>query len=182
MQANFGGFSACNARHDCGTIRAPVGTSPRVRNKNALIFWLTAAAVVAAVVALVSLFEERVPSPTHVWKLGALGPVAKYLLAFVGVFITYLFAKSFVQVNPAPQNWLGELKLYLICVGACALLASVLAVNLGTHTEDAEPIFGDGETVVDYVPTKEQRSNYALVVFLCLVIPAVYGIHSGIRE
>jgi hypothetical protein len=105
------------------------------------------------------------------------------LLAFVGVFLTYLFAKSFVQVSPAPQSWLGELKLYLICVGACALLGSFLALNLGTHQENEDdPIFGDGETVVDYVPTKEQRSKHALVVFLCLVIPAVYGIHGGIQE
>jgi hypothetical protein len=153
-----------------------------VSNK-ALIFWITVAAGVAAVVALLYLLEGQLPSPTHVWKLGALGAAAKYLLAFVGVWVTYLFAKSLVHVSPTPQNWLGELKLYLICVGACALLGSFLALNLGTHQENEDdPVFGDGETVVDYVPTKEQRSNHALVVFLCLVIPASFGVHGGIRE
>ena len=151
-------------------------------NKRALIFWITAAAVVAAGVALLYLFEEEMPSPTYVWKLGALGAAAKYLLSFVGVFVTYLFVKSCVQVRPIPQSWLGELKLYLICVGACALVAAFLGSELGTHKEDVDPVFGDGETVEDYVPTKEQRSNHALVVFLCLVIPAVCGISAGIKE
>jgi hypothetical protein len=87
---------------------------PRVSNKSALIFWITAAAVVAASVALLYLFEGELPSPTHVWKLDALSPAAKYLLAFAGVWFTYLLAKSFVHVSPTPQSWLGELKLYLI--------------------------------------------------------------------
>jgi hypothetical protein len=152
-----------------------------VSNK-ALIFWITVAAGVGAIVALLYLLEGQVPSPTHVWKLGALGPATRYLLSFVGVFLTYLFAKSFVQVSPTPQTWLGELKLYLICIGACAPFASITATSLGTHEEDVDPVFGDGETVVDYVPTTEQRSRHGLVVFLCLIIPAVYGIHGGIRE
>jgi hypothetical protein len=68
-------------------------------------------------------------------------------------------------------------------VGAGALLASFSAFNLGTHQENEDdPVFGDGETVVDYVPTKQQRSNRALVVFLCLVIPATYGVHGGLKE
>jgi hypothetical protein len=55
--------------------------------------------------------------------------------------------------------------------------------TIGPNQENEDdPVFGDGETVVDYVPTKEQRSNHGLVVFLCLVIPATYGIHGGIRE
>jgi hypothetical protein len=153
-----------------------------VSNKNALIFWITAAAVVAAAVALLYSFEEQLPSPTHVWKLGALGAAAKYLFSFVGVLLTYLAGKSFVQVSPTPQSWLGELKLYLISVGVCALVAGVLGAELGTHKEDVDPMFGGGETVEDYVPTPEQRSRHGLVVFLCLVIPAVYGIHSGIQE
>jgi hypothetical protein len=154
---------------------------PSVSNK-ALIFWITIAAGVAAVVALLYLLEERVPALSEVWKLGAIGAALKYLLSFVGVWVTYLFGKSFVHVGPTPQNWLGELKLYLICVGACALLAYFLGAQLGTHQEDVDPVFGDGETVVDYVPTKEQRSRHGLVVFLCLIIPAVYGIHGGIQE
>jgi len=89
------------------------------------------------------------------------------------VWFTYLLAKSFVHVSPTPQSWLGELKLYLICVGACAVLAWFLGTELGTNTENQDdPIFGDSETIVDYVPTNEQRSTHALVVFLCLVIPA----------
>ena len=31
-------------------------------------------------------------------------------------------------------------------------------------------------------PTKEQRSHHALVVFLCLVIPATYGVAAGLKE
>jgi hypothetical protein len=116
------------------------------------------------------------------WKLGALGPAARYLLAFVGVFSTYFVAKGCVHVHGSPQSWLGELKLYLICVGVCAVSASLGDERLGTHKEDVDPMFGDGEIIEDYVPTKEQRSNHALVVFLCLVIPATFGIHSGIQE
>ena len=76
---------------------------PPMSNK-ALILCITVAAGVAAVVALLYLLEGQVPSPTRVWKLGAIGAALKYLLSFVGVLVTYLFAKSFVHVSPTPQN------------------------------------------------------------------------------
>jgi uncharacterized BrkB/YihY/UPF0761 family membrane protein len=74
-------------------------STARVSNK-ALIFWITVAAGIAAVVALSYLREGQVPSPTRVWKLGAIGAALKYLLSFVGVFVTYRFAKSFRSRQP----------------------------------------------------------------------------------
>jgi hypothetical protein len=134
-----------------------------VRSKSALIFSISVAIGVAAVIALLYSLEGDVPSPKQVWKLGALLPAVRYLLSFVGVFLTYLFAKSFVHVSPTPQNWLGELKLYLICIGACALIALITAIQLGTHTRMRSRYLA---TVRLSLITRQRQSNEADTVLL----------------
>jgi hypothetical protein len=49
------------------------------------------------------------------------------------------------------------LKHYLIGIGVCGFIALGSAYYLGTHREDADPVFGGGEVVVDYEPTNDQR-------------------------
>src|SRR5438876_4195415 len=153
-----------------------------MNNKSALVAWITAAAALGALVALLYLLEGHLPTPARVWRLGVFGAALRYFFAFVGVWLTYVFAKSFVQVSPAREDWLGELKQYLLCIGACALLAYGSAVILGTHQEDSDPVFGGGETVVDYEPTQDERSRHGLIAFLCLSIPALYGTHEALQE
>jgi len=55
---------------------------------------------------------------------------------FPALFVIMLIALAGCdRASPTPQNWLGELKLYLICIGACALLALITGIQLGTHKE-----------------------------------------------
>jgi len=107
----------------------------------------------------------------------------RYLISFVGVWLTYWLAKIAVEVSPTRENWLGEVTQYLLCIGACAFIAFGLAIALGTHQEDSDPVLGGGGyTVVDYEPTKDERSKHALVVFLCLAILALYGTSKALQE
>ena len=153
-----------------------------MNNKNSLIVCITAAAILLSIFGLLYLLDEGVVSPARLWRLDALSATWRYLLSFVGVWLTYIFSKSFVAVSPAPETWGGELKHYLICVAACGFIAYGSAVTLGTHKEDSDPVFGGGETVVDYEPTQDQRTKHGLVAFLCLCIPALYGTHHGLQE
>ena len=46
----------------------------------------------------------------------------------------------------------------------------------GTHTEDADPLFGGGYTVVDFTPTNKQRSDHAGTT---LIPAALFGVYRG---
>ena len=49
----------------------------------------------------------------------------------------------------------------------------------GTHTEDADPLFGGGYTVVDSTPSNKQRSDHAGTIFLSLIPAALFGVYRG---
>jgi hypothetical protein len=51
--------------------------------------------------------------------------------------------------------------------------------SYGTHTEDADPLFGGGTTVVDFDPTKRDRSNHAGRIFFGLLPAALLGVYNG---
>jgi hypothetical protein len=122
------------------------------------------------------------PSLTHLWRLGIVWSVAKYLLCFVGVWVTHLFSKSFIEVSSVSDSWQSELKHYLIGIAACGFIALSSAYYLGTHKEDDDPVFGGGDVVVDYQPTDDQRLRHGFVFFFCLCIPAIYGMHDALQE
>jgi len=96
--------------------------------------------------------------------------------------MTYLFSKSFIEVSRVGDTWLSELKHYFIGIAACAFIALGSAYYLGTHREDGDPVLGGGKVVVDYEPTDDQRTRYGVVLFLCLSVPAMFGIHEALQE
>jgi hypothetical protein len=157
-----------------------------VSRKTYLLPLIVAAAFIAVVLAIPYLIEGRLPSPLHLWNLGIFGSVAKYLFSFVGVWVTYKFSKSFIETSyehgHVGETWLSELKQYLLCIGSCALIAFGVALTLGTHKEDADPVLGGGTTVVDFEPTNDERIRKGLVFFFCLSVPAMCGMHESLGE
>jgi hypothetical protein len=148
-------------------------------------YWLPLIVVIAistVTMAIPYLLVGRPMSPSHLWKLGIVGSTAAYIFSFVGVLLTFLFGKTLVEQSRVGENWISEVKAYLICVGVCGLIAVGVARALGTHQEDADPVFGGGETVVDYKPTEDQRIRHALTWFFCLCVPSICGIYISFRE
>jgi uncharacterized membrane protein len=150
-------------------LRHKVITKNSMHNKTAWSLAIVGVVVLLMAVATVYLFEDRMPSFAHLWKLHVVGSAVTYLLSFFGVWITYVFAKSFVEANSFGESWLSRVKHYLLCVCACALIAWFCALTLGTHQEDQGL---DSATVVDYQPSNDERTRHALVAFLCLLVPA----------
>lgn len=67
---------------------------------------------------------------------------------------------------------------YLLVLYAVGILSLISWSNLGIHVENADPLFGGGETVTDFIPKPEEGSNHAIKVFLILLIPAIYGVYK----
>jgi len=99
---------------------------------------------------------------------GVLGFLGKTLIV-VGAFYFGRYMGN--QYKP---KWIN----YLAVLGIIAFFSLILWSSYGTHTEDADPLFGGGETMIDFEPTKKERNEYGLTMFFVLSIPALYGIYK----
>ena len=70
---------------------------------------------------------------------------------------------------------------YVATFAIVSFLTLIAWSTYGTHTEDADPIYGGGDTVVDFDPTPAQRNWHGLRVFFFLAIPAFTGTYFGLR-
>lgn len=66
---------------------------------------------------------------------------------------------------------------------ACILLVMIIGLfsfylgeTLGTHIEDADPMYGGGDRVTDYEPSERTRSEYRWTMFIVLTAPAIIGV------
>jgi uncharacterized membrane protein len=105
----------------------------------------------------------------------------KYLASGLGIYITYIFAESYAEIAK-PHTLPSKIKCFLICIIVCAFIGFCSGDYLGTHREDVDPFFGGGDTVVDFEATPVQKVNEGLTVFLCILIPALFGVASGIKK
>jgi len=71
---------------------------------------------------------------------------------------------------------------YFTVLGAIAFISLISWSTYGTHKEDADPIRGGGETVVDFEPTDKERNEHGLTIFFVLSIPALYGVRKKQQE
>jgi len=67
-------------------------------------------------------------------------------------------------------------------LGVIALISLGLWASYGTHTEEADPLYGGGETIVDFEPTDKERNEYGLTWFFTLTIPALYGLYKKQKD
>ena len=54
-----------------------------------------------------------------------------------------------------------------------------LALGIHVHVEDADPLFGGGETIVDFVPTADERAHAGLSVFISVLVLGLHGTWHG---
>ncbi|MHC4110272.1 MAG: hypothetical protein ACYSUY_04305 [Planctomycetota bacterium] len=99
---------------------------------------------------------------------GVLGHLGKAVIV-IGAF--YLGRYMGTKYKP---KWIS----YFAVLGMIAFFSLICWSSYGTHTEDADPLYGGGETVVDFEPADKDRNEYGLTMFFVLSIPALYGIRK----
>jgi hypothetical protein len=107
--------------------------------------------------------------PAAVWK-----PLSALLKAGIVVF-AYLAGRHFATTYE--EGWRN----YLLVFYTVGVITVVSWAGLGTHTEGADPLFGGGETFVDFIPKPGERDDHAVRIFLTLLIPALYGMHNKLK-
>ena len=95
------------------------------------------------------------------------------------VGIAYYVARKFFQDSTFQKNPLWQCILWTF-YAACVISALVWA-GYGTHTEDADPLFGGGTTVIDFVPTTTERNLVGATLFVRLFLPALLGTYLSRR-
>jgi multidrug transporter EmrE-like cation transporter len=88
-------------------------------------------------------------------------------------FLIVVYSVSRKLARTYEEVWKSYLLVFYLA-GALSLLSWA---NYGTHVEDADPLFGGGETVVDFVPAEQQRSEHALNLLVLLLVPGFYGVY-----
>jgi hypothetical protein len=100
-----------------------------------------------------------------------------YGIGLLGLWFIYSLARAAARLTKGTLIW--------PCFGALGLagfLGMAAAFNLGTHTEDSDPLYGGGDRVVDYEPTAKQRTERGWFVFLVTAAAAGAGLYKGHRQ
>jgi hypothetical protein len=103
---------------------------------------------------------------------GVLGYLGKAAIV-IGAF--YVGRHMGTKYKP---NWVN----YFAVLGGIAFFSLIAWSFYGTHTEDADPLYGGGEIVIDFNPTDKERNEYGLTLFFSLSIPALYGVYKKQQE
>jgi hypothetical protein len=109
----------------------------------------------------------------HLDYYSALSNVMRELL-IVGVMALAYYAGKFFSCFYS-KRWAN----YLIVYFGISVLTLIGWAGYGTHTEDADPLFGGGYTVADFTPTNKQRSDHAGTIFFSLIPAALFGVYRG---
>lgn len=80
------------------------------------------------------------------------------------------------------KEYKSKLKTFLVLLGISAFLAFMAWSILGTHVEDADPLFGGGDRIVDYEPTLAQKNRHGTVIFLMSFGSACAGLWSSAKD
>jgi hypothetical protein len=105
-------------------------------------------------------------------SISALWKSVSVLLKVGFVVMAYLAGRHFATTYE--EGW----KNYLLVVYSVGILTVMAWVGVGTHTEDADLLFGGGEIVTDFIPKPGERDDHALSIFLTLLIPSIYGMYK----
>ena len=100
----------------------------------------------------------------------AFWPPFATLLKGALVMVSYLAGRHFATTYE--EGW----KNYLLPLYAAGVLALISWARYGEHTEDADPIRGGGDIVVDFAPTATARADHAINIFVVLLVPSLIGV------
>lgn len=67
-------------------------------------------------------------------------------------------------------------------VAGCAFIAALGAYGLGIHYQDANPVFGGGQQVIDYIPSDIEQQHAFWKVFLILTLSSITGFEKGLQS
>lgn len=123
------------------------------------------------VIQLVNLFELSMDEYLEVIKQAFYFLFRAYL-----VYIIYLLAKSSVL-----ESTVKPLRLYIITILTALFLSWLSSAWLGTHVENADPMFGGGDRITDFNVSDSKRIKYGLGVFIIVVTPAIVGVWNGLK-
>ena len=87
------------------------------------------------------------------------------------VVAIYSLSRSLARIHD--EAW----KNYLLIFYLASTFTLFSWAYYGMHTENADPLFGGGETLVDFVPSKLEKADHALNVFCLLLVPGLYGVY-----
>jgi hypothetical protein len=90
----------------------------------------------------------------------------RYFLAAGWIWIAFRFSLLL------RQEYHSKTKAFVATLGASLLLAFIGWSVMGTHVEDADPVMGGGEVVVDYEPTHARRTETGTLIFFITFVPA----------
>jgi hypothetical protein len=100
-----------------------------------------------------------------------------FLFGAFFAYLPYAAAKGVAARSTCPR-W----KAYGWAIGFSAFMAFNSWAKYGTHTEDADPIYGGGEVVVDFRPTDAARKGHGAWVFIVLAATTTLGTYWGLEE
>lgn len=120
---------------------------------------------VGVLVAFLYVAFREASFPAAAWK--PLATLLKGGLVVGAYFAGQHFATTY------KEGW----KNYLVVFYGIGILTLISWAGLGQHVEDADPVFGGGEVVQDFVPTAVERANHAINIFVVLLVPALIGMY-----
>lgn len=94
------------------------------------------------------------------------------LLQMAFLYALFIAART---VSEKANRW----KACGFCIGLALFLGLMSYETIGTHVEDSDPLFGGGETIQDYAPTGQERSDGAVKVFTLVIICLGAGVYKS---
>ena len=112
--------------------------------------------------------------------------VSRILFSGILVIVIFSAAKSYGKepdTTTDKKNWIQKSRWwkYLVILCLTALIGFSYGRTYGTHMEDSD-YYRDGDVIVDFNATQEQRDEAGLTTFFVLVIPAMIGVYKGKKE
>ena len=129
--------------------------------------WKIALAAGALYIVSRALFDNTGPTPPSLYDVYWLN-VAGFLFIGFCAYQVHLVSDSFIG------SW-SAWRQYLAVFYFAAVMAMMSWAKLGTHIEDADPLFGGGREVVDFNPTDLERSVAGVRMFVLVMIPGAIG-------
>lgn len=108
--------------------------------------------------------------------VAVLPDVVGVFFAYAAIHVAYKLSEGLAEDSKEASWWL-----FLKLMAGCAFIASLGAQGLGSYYQDADPVFGGGHLVIDYIPSDVERQHAFWKVFLILALSAVTGLHKGLE-
>jgi len=110
---------------------------------------------------------------------GAAGLTEAFVFLFraavlVGVFVV---ARSLTEGSSGPP-----IRAYSWAIGVAVVSALLVYSSIGSHVEDADPLFGGGHRVMDYEPSNAERQQKAIFTGVCIGVAGVIGCSAGLKR